>query len=316
MGNNMSEMHLANATCSWGILEFEGMQAERITYAQVLDEVHETGFVGTDLGDWGFMPTEPTALKAELAQRKLAMVSAFLPVALKYPDSHAGGEAEAIKIARLLAASWNAEAGYPGPYLVLADANGTEALRTTHAGRMTPAMGLSTEEWRVFASGAERIAKAVRDETGLETVFHHHCAGYVETPEEIAHLLELTDPSLLGLVFDTGHYLYGSRDSTAALVEEGLHGVAERVKLVHYKDCQPDVARQARAEGWDYFTALQHGVFCELGQGSVPFPAITNQLRMRGYHGWVVVEQDVLPGMGSPKASSARNRAYLKTIGL
>jgi inosose dehydratase len=76
------------------------------------------------------------------------------------------------------------------------------------------------------------------------------------------------------------------------------------------------VAWQARAEGWDYFTALAHGVFCELGKGSVPFPAITKQLQARGYAGWVVVEQDVLPGMGSPRASSARNRAYLKTIGL
>ena len=32
--------------------------------------------------------------------------------------------------------------------------------------------------------------------------------------------------------------------------------------------------------------------------------------------GWVVVEQDVLPGMGAPKESAARNRAYLRTIGL
>jgi inosose dehydratase len=312
----MSEMPLANATCSWGILEFEGMQAERITYAQVLDEVRETGFVGTDLGDWGFMPTEPAALKAELERRKLAMVSAFLPVALKYPDAHPAGEAEALKIARLLAGVWNAEARYSGPYLVLADANGTEAQRTTRAGRVTPAMGLSAEEWKVFASGAERIARAVREETGLETVFHHHCAGYVETPEEIDRLLELTDPALLGLVFDTGHYLYGSGGNDASVVEKGLRRVGERVKLVHYKDCQPVVAWQVRAEGWDYFTALAHGIFCELGQGGVPFPAITKQLQARGYTGWVVVEQDVLPGMGSPRASSVRNRAYLKTIGL
>lgn len=316
MGSRMMEIPLANATCSWGVLEFEGMQAESITYVQVLDEVRETGYVGTDLGDWGFMPTQPEALKEELEQRKLAMVSAFLPVAMKYPEAHAAGEAEAVKISRLLSSVWKAGSGYEGPYLVLADANGTDAVRTKHAGRVTPEMGLSAEEWKTFASGAARIARAVREEAGLHTVFHHHCAGYVETPAEIARFLEMTDPALLGLVFDTGHYLYGSGGNDGSVVEEGVQRLNERIKLVHYKDCHPQVAQQARAVGWDYFEALQHRVFCELGQGSVPFAAITNSLRGQGYHGWVVVEQDVLPGMGSPKASSERNRAYLKKIGL
>ena len=34
------------------------------------------------------------------------------------------------------------------------------------------------------------------------------------------------------------------------------------------------------------------------------------------YAGWIVVEQDVLPGMGSLKESARRNRAYLAGIGL
>jgi inosose dehydratase len=34
------------------------------------------------------------------------------------------------------------------------------------------------------------------------------------------------------------------------------------------------------------------------------------------YTGWIVVEQDVLPGMGAPKASAQRNRDYLHSIGL
>jgi inosose dehydratase len=85
---------------------------------------------------------------------------------------------------------------------------------------------------------------------------------------------------------------------------------------VHFKDCQPQVAEQARAEGWDYFNSLRHGVFCELGKGNVPFASVVERLYRNNYHGWIVVEQDVLPGMGSPKASAQRNRAYLKTVGL
>jgi inosose dehydratase len=35
-----------------------------------------------------------------------------------------------------------------------------------------------------------------------------------------------------------------------------------------------------------------------------------------GYDGWIVVEQDVLPGMGTPKESAQRNRDYIRLIGL
>jgi inosose dehydratase len=312
----ISNIHIANAPCSWGTLEFEGMSGERIGYSQMLDELRDTGYTGTELGDWGFMPTDPAALRAELGRRQLTMVGAFVPVALKHPSAHAGGEAEALKVARLLAAVAEAGPDDRRPYVILADANGTDPTRTRHAGRVTPEMGLSAAEWATFAAGAERIARAVREQTGLQALFHHHCAGYVETPDEIGRLLELTDPGVLGLVFDTGHYLYGSGGADGGVVQAGLERFGGRIQHMHFKDCHPRVAAQARAEGWGYFDAVGRGLFCELGQGAIDFAAVAAWLRARGYRGWIVVEQDVLPGMGAPKESADRNRAYLRTIGL
>jgi inosose dehydratase len=319
----MTDIHIANAPCSWGSLEFEGLEGESIAYGQMLDELRETGYAGTELGDWGYMPTEPALLKQELERRQLAMVGAFVPVALKDAHAHAKGEAHALRVARLLASVGNSAGGgedkgaiHCAPTVVLADDNGTDPIRTQNTGRITSGMGLSDEQWETFTRGAERIARAVREETGLRTAFHHHCAGYVETPEEIARFLAMTDPNVLGLVFDTGHYLYGTGSNDATLVEEGLNRFGDRIWHVHFKDCQPQVANEARISGWDYFTALRHGVFCELGQGIVPFAAVATWLRNHAYVGWIVVEQDVLPAMGSPKASAQRNREYLRTIGL
>src|SRR5438045_924028 len=214
--NTMMDIRVANAPCSWGALEFEGMGGG-IAFRQMLDELRDTGYVGTELGDWGYMPTEPVALKEELERRKLAMVGAFVPVALKNSDAIAQGEAHALKVARLLAGVMDSDGANPPPLIVLADDNGTDPLRTQHAGRVSPEMGLSRSEWEIYTRGAERLARVVREATGLRTAFHHHCAGYVETPEEIARFLDMTDPDLLGLVFDTGHYLYGtcSNDSRA-----------------------------------------------------------------------------------------------------
>ena len=97
---------------------------------------------------------------------------------------------------------------------------------------------------------------------------------------------------------------------------QGLDRFGGRIWHVHFKDCHPRIAQEARVGDWDYFTAVRHGGFCELGQGAVPFPQVGGWLREHGYDGWIVVEQDVLPGLGTPKASAQRNRAYLRSVGL
>ncbi|QOY91959.1 TIM barrel protein [Paludibaculum fermentans] len=273
----------------------------------MLDELAATGYTGTELGDWGYMPTDPPVLSAELGRRGLVMLGAFVPVAMKNRAAHKPGVAAAVKTAKLLAAVGTD----PKPFLVLADDNGSVPERTLNAGRVTPGMGLSDEEWAIFAEGANLVARTVLAETGLRTVFHHHCAGYIETPHEIGRFLDLTDPEAIGLVFDTGHYAYGAG---SADVVAGLQRFKDRIWYVHFKDCQPDVAAQARVEGWDYFQALRYGVFCELGKGCVDFPAALRWMKHTGYDGYTLVEQDVLPGMGAPAESARRNREYLHSI--
>jgi len=295
---------IANAPCSWGILEFD-LEGEVAGYAQVLNEMQATGYRGTELGDWGFMPTEPMQLKKEIQARNLEMLGAFVPVDFSNPGAHTAGAETAVRVAKLLAAVGTA------PFIVLADDNGKNPIRTQNAGRILPEQGLSDEQWSVFAAGVESVARAVQDATGVRCVFHHHCAGFVETPVEVEKLLALTDPALVGLCFDTGHYSFGGGDAI-----EGVRKHASRIWHFHLKDHEPKVAAQARQNEWDYFASIRNGIFCELGKGSVDFPAVLKELEKAGYDGWGVVEQDVLPGMGSPKESAERNRAYLNKLGL
>jgi inosose dehydratase len=298
-------IRVANAPCSWGVLEFE-LQGTTAGAARVLDEMRATGYAGTELGDWGFMPTDPARLRDELAQRGLELLAAFVPVNFSVLDDHAAGEATALRTAHLLARASDAD-----PLIVLADDNGKDPVRTRLAGRVRLEHALSADRWDVFARGVARVARAVRDETGLRTVFHHHGAGFVETPAEVDELLARTDPQLVGLCFDTGHYRLGGGDPLVGLAKH-----FERVWHVHFKDFEPEVAAAARANDWDYFQAVRHGIFCELGRGDVDFPAIVSLLKTRSYDGWIVVEQDVLPGMGTPQESAQRNRNYLRGLGL
>ena len=305
---------VGNAPCSWGTLEFDGTGGSRFTATQMLDELVATGYTGSELGDWGFMPTEPEGLAAEFRARQLALTGAFVGVDLRNPEAHKEGQARALQTAKLLAETAEKLEAKVSPFLVLADANGTDSTRTLYAGRITPNMGLSEEEWEIFAKAANRIARAVKKQSGLRTVFHPHCAGFIETPDEIARLLDMTDPKLIGLVFDTGHYSYGAGGCDTLL--SALDRFAERIGYIHYKDCDPAILQRANSGNWDYFEAVRQGVFCELGMGCVDFAEVSDWLRRHDYSGYITVEQDVLPGMGTPKESARRNRDYLLSIGV
>lgn len=305
----MRQLLVGNAPCSWGLMENQD-QSKAIKYTQMLDELVETGYTGTELGDWGFMPTDPASLSAELKRRNnVVMLGAFVPVALKFQQAHDEGRERAVKTAKLIAAVATTQA----PFLVLSDDNGTDPVRTQRAGNIRAMDGLSKDEWRIFAHGADEIAQAVFDETGLRTVFHHHCAGYAETPDEIATLLDLTSSDRLGLVFDAGHYVHGTGREDVDLVA-ALDRFRERIWYIHLKDLEPNVARRSREKEWDYFTAMRNGLYPELGKGCVDFPALLRWLAKNDYKGYMLVEQDILPGMGTPKESAARNREYIRSI--
>ncbi len=314
-------IRVANAPCSWGTIEGFGV---KVPWDVMLDELAGAGYAATELGDLGYMPTDAAALRAELDRRGLAMLGGFEGVPLRRPGVVAERRERLLAVASHLAALAAGEGEGRAPYFILADETRGDPERTAKAGRITAADALPPDEFEVFARNAEEVARLVGGETGLRTLFHHHCAAFVETPDEIARFLDATEPGLVDLVFDTGHYTYGcgvpdepaEPPGSGRLALEGLQRFWDRVPYVHLKDCHPAIAARCRAEGLDYAQAIAAGVFCELGQGSVDLQGIVSFLRERGYDDWVTVEQDVIPGMGTPRESAERNRETLRRLGL
>lgn len=295
---------IANAPCSWGVIE--GIDGAHTGYERVIDEMAETGYAGTELGDWGFMPTDPERLRDELGSRGLALVGSWVSVRLHDRASHEMSATDALRTAAQLAI-----VGGPESVVVLGNDPYGDPLRTKNAGRVTPDLGMSDDQWDVFATGANDVARRVMGETGLRTVFHQHIGTLIETTDETRRLLDMTDPSVLGLCLDTGHWMFGAGGDPVAAISE----FAERIWHVHLKDCDTAVVRSSRQNEWDGPTSVGHGVFCELGRGVVDFPGVLDALGRSGYTGWMVVEQDVLPGTGTPRDSARRNREYLRSIG-
>ena len=306
----MSGIRIANAPCSWGVVKgVEGQ--ESLNWLRVLDDMQAAGYEGTELGDRGFMPDDAALIRSELESRGLAMVGSFTPVRLWDADCQAAAEATALVTAKLLAEIARGTAHEGTPFVILADDPGPGSKRVQNAGRITGEGGLNDAEWEALAAGVERVARSVRGETGLRTVFHHHCGTNVETTEETARLLDSTPSELVGLCLDTGHYVYGGGDPL-----EVLRRYRDRIWHVHFKDCDAGTSARAKAEHWDYIMAIKNGIFCGLGEGAVDHESVFSELVRTGYEGWIVVENEAPPGRVPPLLMAQNDRAYLAGLGL
>ena len=116
---------------------------------------------------------------------------------------------------------------------------------------------------------------------------------------------------MLGLCLDTGHCTFGGGNPLDVLERWN-----SRIWHVHLKDCDPNLRARSIREEWDYQQSIRNGVFCELGRGEVDFNGVLSFLRATNYSGWLVVEQDVIPSLGTPLESAQRNRDYLRSLGV
>lgn len=162
-----------------GVLEFEEQAAAGYEYPRVLDEMRAAGYDGTELGDWGFMPTDPDLLRIVLTERSLSLVGAFVPVRLADDSARAAGERAAIRTAMLLK-----DAGFPRAFVVLADDIAASPERTAIAGRVGADHQLSEDGRATFASNAEgdraRGARGDRSAHGISSslrLMHRNTGG-------------------------------------------------------------------------------------------------------------------------------------------
>jgi inosose dehydratase len=292
----------ASAPDSWGVLDYPGPSWEQ-SYEKMLDEMVEAGYTGSELGPYGFFPTDPKILQPQLEKRKLKLLASFVPVKMTDQAASQAVMERIRKVGDLLAT-------LKAPFLVIADDQSPE--RNAFSGRAydkgCPA--LSAEQWKhigKIVADAEKVA----NEFGLDLVFHPHVATYVETPEECERFYDATSHTNVGLCLDTGHCVYGYGDS----VKE-VEKYKSKLRFVHIKDCNTAVLEEARRNKWTFEEAIEHKVFTVIGQGNIDFPAFFRTLVKNGYSGWSVVEQDVKFGATPipPAQSVAASLRYLRGV--
>lgn len=283
---------LAGAPISWGVCEVPGwgyqMEAER-----VLDEAARLGLTALEAGPEGFLPGEPEEMANLLSRHGLELVGGFVPVVLHRPQARDSELASVERQAGLFAA---AGAGV----LVVAAVTGEKGYEES--------AGLEDDEWdELFATLA--MVEEIGSRNGLNVVLHPHYGTEIESPEHVQRFLEGCDT---GLCLDTGHSMVGGGDPVAL-----TQAAAARIRHVHLKDVDRDLAERVLSGTLPYEQAVRDGLYMPLGDGDVDVRRVLDVLNGEGYDGWYVLEQDIMlaadPGYG-PAAEVGRSLSYLKGV--
>ena len=290
---------IGNAPCSWGV-EFAD-DARNPPWRRVLSDCAAAGYKGIELGPIGFMPEDPAVLADALAEYDLTLIGGV--VFRPFHD------------AALWDQVWDASertckalVAHGAQHLVLIDS--ISPRRAATAGRATEAEQMDAAEWAGFVDRIRRVAQLGADH-GLTVGIHAHAAGFIDFEPELERLLSQVDESLLKICFDTGHHSYAGFDPVAFMRRH-----IGRISYMHFKDIDPRVKAAAVANRTGFYEACGQGIFCNLGQGDVDFPAVRQILLDAEFNGWCTVEQDCDPAGGTSPIDDARaNRAYLSSIG-
>ena len=293
-------IQIGNAPCSWGV-EFAD-DPRNPPWRSVLKDCAEAGYTGIELGPVGYMPEDPVVLGEALDEHGLTLIGGVVFRAFHDPAQWDDVMDGAVRTCKALVA-------HGAKHLVLIDS--ISPRRAPTAGRATEAEQMDQAEWSDFRDRLATIAKMGTEEYGLTVGMHAHAAGFMDFEPELERLLEEVDEILLKICFDTWHHSYAGFDPVAFMNRH-----IGRISYMHFKDIDPGVKADVIEKRTGFYDACGQGIFCNLGQGDVDFPAVRKVLLDAGFDGWCTVEQDCDPTLDvSPIDDARANRNYLESIG-
>lgn len=173
-------------------------------------------------------------------------------------------------------------------------AMGTALWSWTTGGRKRPT---TREEMETMAKIFNEIG-GMAQKHGVIASIHPHYDGYIETKEEFAEILKMTDPKVVGACPDIAwHYLAGDDPV------EVVRAHAKRITHLHLKD--------SRITGHRGSSPLKVRYWWPLGKGKIDFPGIMKALKEVNYNGWITVETE---GSRTPLKDATESKKYFDDV--
>lgn len=290
---NKDKVQLACAPIAWTNDDLPDLGAEN-TFEQCVSEMALAGFTGSEIGNK--YPKDVETLKHKLEVRGMRICNAWFSSLLLSEGYEATIEAF-IKHRDFL-------------YALGAKVIGASEQGNSIQGKDVSIFGekpvYTDEQWELIAKGFNEMGRLAK-EKGMYFTVHHHMGTGVQTEAEIDKLMEITDPDLVYLLFDTGHLSFSGEDVIGVL-KKYVH----RTKHVHLKSIRKDVIAQAKEKGYSFLDSVRAGSFTVPGDGDFDFTPVFDVLDEAGYEGWVVVEAEQDPAKANPYEYAVLARNYIR----
>ncbi|TXS55258.1 sugar phosphate isomerase/epimerase family protein [Streptomyces sp. t39] len=295
-----SRIRVGSAPDSWGVwFPDDPLQ---VPWQRFLDEVARAGYEWIELGPYGYLPSDPVRLAEETGRRGLKVSAGTV-----FTGLHHGP------------AVWDETWAHVSEIAALTRAMGAEHLvvipsfwRDDRTGRILEDRVLTPAQWRDLTEQSERLGREVQERYGLRIVVHPHADTHVDTEENVSRFLDATDPDLVSLCLDTGHYAYCGGDSVDLIKTYG-----ERIGYLHLKQVDPAVLAEVVAGEVPFGPAVGRGVMCEPPAGVPALEPVLAAAAGLGVDLFAIVEQDMYPcPPDKPYPIAERTRGFLRSCGI
>lgn len=291
---DLNRVKLGIAPIGWTNDDMHDLGGE-ITFEQCISEMALAGFAGTEIGNK--YPKDPKVLKSYLEPRGLCITNAWFSSFLT-TKPYEETEREFIAFCDFLHEM--------GAKVIGLSEQGRSIQGQMNIPVFESKYIMNDKEWDTLTQDLNKLG-ALAQERDMYLAFHHHTGTVVQTAEETDRLMKNTDPALVHLLYDSGHFAYCAEDPVAELKRH-----IGRVRHVHLKDIRPDVLKRVRDEKLSFMQSVRMGAFTVPGDGSIDFVPIFEALVENGYSGWLIVEAEQDPVLANPFIYAVKAREYIR----
>lgn len=290
----MAKITLGIAPIAWTNDDMPDLGKEN-TFEQCISEMALAGFTGCEVG--GKYPRDVAVLKKALSLRKMSIASAWFSSFLT-TKPYAETEKEFIVHRDFLHAM--------GAKVVVVSEQGHSVQGQLGTPVFAGKPYFTNDEWKNLADGLNKLGRLAQ-EKDMKVVYHHHMGTGVQTEAEIDKLMEMTDPALVFLLFDTGHLVCSGEDYIGIL-EKYL----PRIQHIHLKDVRKDIVEKVKSDNMSFLDGVRAGMFTVPGDGAIDFAPVFALVNNSAYEGWYIVEAEQDPAKANPLEYAQIARKYIK----
>jgi inosose dehydratase len=264
-----------------------------------LDEAADAGYAGVELSEATLEEhfKQPGRLRHELQERHLELAST--PFTGMFFERDLRRE-EHERLRRRL--DTNAELEGHGVVQFRTDRH--PARRDMVAGE-PPLLPLTSDRFAALADALNTLCDVCR-QAGLTGALANRVGSFVETQDELLAVAERTEPELVKLAPDLGHWVYAGGDPAKLIREQ-----RSRLAYLQVKDFDAALFEKVCEERLSFRHFLRDGGFKPLGEGTVDLEGALMPLERADFGGWICFALEVVDR--PPKEAAQISRDYLRS---